>query len=92
MTAHEDEGPAVAVRSDVAGAANAADALEQRIPAVPGAWAADGLEAADRAWEADEGDAVEQSLEVGFDDEREHEEEPEPVPGVESEDLLDPLG
>jgi hypothetical protein len=31
------------------------------------------------AWEADEGDAVEQRLEVAFDDDREHDEEPEPL-------------
>lgn len=91
MTAHEHEGPAAVV---AATSADAADALEQRIPAVR-----DGagdpppvLGTADAAWEADEADALQQRLEVGYDDEREHDEaEPEPPHDV-SEGMPDPLG
>lgn len=70
MTTHEHEG--------LPTTADAADLLEQRIAATAdGADAAGligGIGAEEPAWEADEGDAVEQSLEVAFDDDREHDE------------------
>lgn len=75
MTTHEHEG--------LPTTADAADVLEQRIPATAeGADAAGlpgGIRSQGAAWEADEGDAVEQRLEVAFDDDREHDEASEPL-------------